>query len=58
VDGAANTALVALVARTFGVPRGSVRFTGGETARLKRLFVVGDAAVLARTAASLYGAEP
>jgi uncharacterized protein YggU (UPF0235/DUF167 family) len=51
-------ALVALVAKTFGVPRGSVRLIGGETARLKRLFVAGDAAVLARTAASLYGAEP
>nr|WP_269844742.1 DUF167 domain-containing protein [Sphingomonas jeddahensis] len=58
VDGAANASLIALVAKTFGVSRGSVRITGGETARLKRLFVEGDAAALARVAASLYGTAP
>ncbi len=58
VDGAANAALIALAARTFGVPRRAVRITGGETARLKRLFIAGDAAALARIAASLYGTEP
>ena len=58
VDGAANAALIALAARTFGVPRRAVRITGGETARLKRLFITGDAAALARVAASLYGTEP
>ncbi|WP_330999952.1 DUF167 family protein [Sphingomonas sp. IC-11] len=55
VDGAANAALVALVAKTFGVSRGSVRIVGGETARLKRLFVAGEPAALARIAANLYG---
>ncbi len=58
VDGAANAALIALVAKTFGVSRGSVGITGGETARLKRLFVTGDAAALAQVAASLYGTTP
>lgn len=57
VDGAANAALVALVAKTFGVSRGAVRLVGGDTARLKRLFVTGDAAALARIAASLYGQQ-
>ncbi|WP_269450382.1 DUF167 domain-containing protein [Sphingomonas sp. CCH5-D11] len=57
VDGAANVALIALVAKTFGVSRGAVRITGGETARLKRLFVMGDPAALARIAASLYGQQ-
>lgn len=57
VDGAANKALVALVAKAFGVSRGAVRVTGGETARLKRLFVMGEAAALARIAASLYGQQ-
>ncbi len=50
-------ALIALVAKTFGVSRGAVRITGGETARLKRLFVMGDPAALARIAASLYGQQ-
>lgn len=58
VDNAANQAVVALVARTFGVSRGAVRLIGGETARIKRLFVTGDAAALARIAASLYGPAP
>lgn len=55
VDGAANAALIALVAKTFGVPRGAVRLIAGDTAPLKRLFVTGDAAALARVAATLYG---
>jgi uncharacterized protein YggU (UPF0235/DUF167 family) len=56
VEGAANAAVVALVARAFGVPRRAVRLDGGDTARIKRLFVAGDPAALARIAASLYGA--
>ena len=55
VDGAANAALVALVAKTFGVSRSAVRIVGGDTARLKRLFVTGEPAALARVAATLYG---
>lgn len=55
VEGAANVALVALVAKTFGVPKRDVSILAGETGRLKRLLVAGDAAALAQTAARLYG---
>ena len=53
VDGAANAALILLVARAFGVPKRAVTLVAGETARLKRLHVAGDAAALAEIAASL-----
>ena len=53
VDGAANAALIALVARRFGVPRRAVRIVAGETARLKRLHVAGDTPALAEIAAGL-----
>lgn len=55
VEGAANAALLALVAKRFGVPKRAVTLVAGETARLKRLAIAGDAAVLAETAAALYG---
>lgn len=58
VDGAANDALVALVARHFGVARRDVTLVAGHTARLKRLTIAGDTATLARAAASLYAAKP
>ena len=54
VDGKANAALIALVAKTFGVPKRDVTLIGGDTARLKRLHVAGDAAALAKIAAALY----
>ena len=53
VDGAANAGLVALVAKTFGVPKRAVTIVAGETARLKRLHIVGDVATLAEIAAGL-----
>lgn len=56
VDGAANAAVLALIAKTFGVARGAVRLSGGETARVKRFLISGDAAALARIATSLYDA--
>lgn len=37
VDGAANAALLAFLAKTLRIPRSAVRLTAGETARLKRL---------------------
>lgn len=37
VDGAANAALTAFLAKTLRIPRSAVRLTAGETARLKRL---------------------
>lgn len=55
VEGAANTALVALVAKAFGVPRRAVTLIAGDAARLKRLSIAGDIAVLEQIAASLYG---
>lgn len=56
VEGAANTALVELVAKAFGVAKRDVTLIAGETARLKRLAIAGDASALAGIAAELYGA--
>jgi uncharacterized protein YggU (UPF0235/DUF167 family) len=58
VDGAANAALIALVARAFRVPKRDVNLIAGATARLKRLSVKGDSGALAEIAASLYGSPP
>ena len=55
MDGAANAGLVALVAKTFGVPKRAVTIVAGETARLKRLHIAGNATTLAEIAAALYG---
>jgi uncharacterized protein YggU (UPF0235/DUF167 family) len=57
-DGAANVALVALVAAHFGVPKRDVRLIAGDRARLKRLAITGDAEALAKIAAALYQTEP
>ncbi len=56
VDGAANAALIALVAKTFAVARRDVTLVSGGTARWKRIAIAGDPSVLAATAARLYGA--
>jgi uncharacterized protein YggU (UPF0235/DUF167 family) len=48
-EGAANDALVALLARSLGVPARSVEITSGATSRIKRVSVSGDAAALAAT---------
>ena len=58
VDGAANAALVALVAKRFGVAKRAVTIVAGETARLKRISIAGDPAALEATAISLYGSAP
>ena len=44
--GAANAALVALVAKALGVPKSAVRLAAGETSRLKTLEIAGDPARL------------
>lgn len=44
--GAANAALIALVARTLGVPKSAVTLAAGKTSRLKTLEIAGDPAVL------------
>ena len=41
VDGAANAALVALLARAFGVPRAAVSIVRGDTGKRKTVRVVG-----------------
>jgi hypothetical protein len=49
VDGAANAALVALIAKKLKRPLRAVRIVGGETARFKQLEIEGvDAADLVR----------
>ena len=57
VEGAANAALTVLVAKTFGVAKRDVSLVAGETSRIKRLTIKGDASVLAGIAAELYGAS-
>lgn len=55
VDGAANAALVNLLAESLGIPRRAVRVVAGESARLKVVDVAGvtpaDIARLTSTAA-------
>ena len=46
VDGAANAALIRLVARTLGVAKSSVAITSGQTARAKTLEISGDPTAL------------
>lgn len=58
VEGAANAALIPLVAKTFAVPKSAVRIVAGETARLKRLHIAGDTVALAEIAQRLYEAAP
>lgn len=49
VDGAANAALVELLAGSLGIPRRSVRVVAGQTARLKVVDIEGvDVAAIAR----------
>lgn len=57
VEGAANAALTVLVAKTFGVAKRDVTLIAGETSRIKRLTITGDASVLAGIAAEFYGAS-
>jgi uncharacterized protein YggU (UPF0235/DUF167 family) len=42
VDGAANKALIALLARSLRMPKSCIRFISGERARIKRLHLEGD----------------
>lgn len=51
-DGAANRALVALLAKAFGRPKSAIKLTGGATARVKHLRIAGDPAELARVVGS------
>ncbi len=42
VEGAANAALVAFLAKALGLPRSAVTLVAGDRARLKRLHLRGD----------------
>lgn len=53
VEGAANAALVKLIARTLGVPKSAVTLVSGETARVKTLEIAGDPAALERVLKAL-----
>lgn len=55
VDGAANAALVTLLAKTLKIPRSAVRLAAGDTARLKRLELDG---VTAGDLAKAFGQRP
>ena len=46
-DGKANTALTELLAERLAVPKSAVRVVAGGSARLKRIEIAGNAAVLA-----------
>jgi uncharacterized protein (TIGR00251 family) len=54
-EGEANSALVQLIARTLAVPPTSVSLIAGETARIKRLKIAGDASALATNLERLTG---
>ena len=58
VDGAANAALIAFLAKAFGVAKRDVTILSGETGRTKRIALSSDPAALAQIAARLYGSEP
>ena len=45
-EGAANAALLVLLAKSLGIPPRNVEITGGATSRIKRLHVVGDVKAL------------
>jgi hypothetical protein len=45
-EGEANDALRQLIAKSLGVPKRDVTLAAGATARIKRLAITGDAAVL------------
>ncbi|MFQ5567231.1 MAG: DUF167 family protein [Paracoccaceae bacterium] len=53
VDGAANAALVRLVAKALGVAKSAVTLVSGETARIKTLEIAGDPAALERALEAL-----
>ena len=48
IGGAANAALVKLVAKTLRVPKSAVTITAGESGRVKTLEITGDAGSLER----------
>lgn len=45
-NGKANAALIALLAKALGVSKSAISIAGGKTARMKRLIVNGEPAIL------------
>ena len=46
-EGEANRALIALLAKTFRVPKSGIEIVAGESARLKQVRIAGDPSALA-----------
>jgi uncharacterized protein (TIGR00251 family) len=57
-DGEANTALLRLLAKTLDVAPRDVSLTAGATARIKRILIHGDAAMLAARLEQVWGQQP
>jgi len=55
VEGAANAALIAFLAKALGVRKADVAIRSGEASRLKIVRVEGDGAVIAERLAGLMG---
>jgi uncharacterized protein (TIGR00251 family) len=56
--GEANRAVIELLAKALGVPKGKVRLLTGTTSRLKQVAVDGDPAKLGETLRKLTAAKP
>ena len=56
--GAANRAVVELLAKTLGVPKAKIRLLSGTTSRLKQIAVDGDPAKLGESLRKLTAAKP
>ncbi|GAC1331086.1 MAG: DUF167 domain-containing protein [Bradyrhizobium sp.] len=56
--GEANRAVIELIAKALGVPKGRVRIRSGVTSRLKQIAVEGDAARLGDALRRLTAAQP
>jgi len=58
VGGAANEALVRLLAGALGIPRAAVTLVAGESGRLKRIDIAGEPGALERNLERLLAAAP
>ncbi|MET0373037.1 MAG: DUF167 family protein [Rhizorhabdus sp.] len=56
-DGAANEALVRLIARAVGVAKRDVTLASGAASRLKRLHIAGDPTILAAALTTITGVK-
>jgi uncharacterized protein (TIGR00251 family) len=58
VEGAANKALIAYLAKFFQVSKSSVSLLRGEKSRQKTVFIEGDVKALEKAVAALINADP